>query len=290
MVGAPRCLEIVRTAALGTCALVALACGGGGTTSSGTNGTNPGGPTFDTSFVVSGNPENASGAAWTFTGTVDGVAYDLTGVLYKPHGSGPFPAVVLSHGHDGTAPFYASLIAPTMVSWGVVCIAVNYTHASGVPIGAPGTSADSGASAANIERGHMAYQLLRQLGYVDMTRVAAHGHSMGAFVTAALVGAYPSDFRVASHTAGGVRPSFIANGPGTTATQARTIRTPYELHHGDADSTVSLAFDQRLDSLLTANGVEHVLDVYPGLGHNDVRALPLMLQRVHDWYHAHGLF
>jgi triacylglycerol esterase/lipase EstA (alpha/beta hydrolase family) len=47
-----------------------------------------------------------------------------------------------------------------------------------------------------------------------MTRVAAHGHSMGAFVTVALLGAYP----------------------------------------------------------------------------NDVRALPLMLQRVHDWYTAHGMF
>jgi dienelactone hydrolase len=267
------------------------ACGSPDTTaSSGTNGTSPSRPTSDTSFVVSGNPENASGATWTFTGTVNGIAYDLTGVLYKPHGTGPFPAVVLSHGHDGTAPFYASLIAPTMVSWGVVCIAVNYTHASGVPIGAPGTSADSGASTANVERGHMAYQLLRQLGYVDMTRVAAHGHSMGAFVTVALVGAYPNDFRVASHTAGGVRPSFIANGPGPTIMQARTIRTPYQMHHGDADSTVSLTFDQRLDSLLTATAVEHVLYVYPGLGHNDVRSLPLMLQRVHDWYHAHGLF
>jgi hypothetical protein len=51
-----------------------------------------------------------------------------------------------------------------------------------------------------------------------------------------------------------------------------------------------LSYDQRLDSLLTAVGVEHGLDVYPGLGHNDVQALPLMLQRVHDWYAAHGMF
>lgn len=261
-----------------------LACGSAG--SSNSTGTIP----PDTGFVVSGSPEAASGATWVYKGIVDGVAYDLTGVLYKPPGSGPFPAVVLSHGHDGTAPFYASLVAPTMVSWGAVCIAVNYTHASGVPIGSPGTSADSGASTANVERAHMTYELLRKLGYVDMTRVAAHGHSMGAFVTVALVGAYPSDFRVASHTAGGVRPSFIANGPGATVTQAKTIVTPYQMHHGDADSTVSLAFDQRLDSLLTARGVEHALYVYAGLGHNQVRSLPLMLQRVHDWYAAHGMF
>jgi dienelactone hydrolase len=245
---------------------------------------------LDTGFVVSGSPAGATGATWTYKGTSAGVTYDLTGVLYKPTGAGPFPAVVLSHGHDGTAPFYASLIAPTMVSWGLVCIGVNYTHAAGVPIGSPGTSADSGASLANVERAHMTYELLRKLGYVDMTRVAAHGHSMGAFVTVALLGAYPNDFRVASHTAGGVRPSFIVSGPGPTVTQARTIRTPYQIHHGDADSTVSLSYDIRLDSLLTSLNVQHALDVYQGLGHNDVRALPLMLQRVHDWYTAHGMF
>jgi dienelactone hydrolase len=277
-------LRIAGPALLSVAVITLLACGSGGAGGS----TAP--TSSDTGFVVMGTPESAGGASWTYKGTVDGVVYDLTGVLYKPQGPGPFPAVLLSHGHDGTAEFYASLIAPTMVSWNLVCIGVNYTHAAGVPIGSPGTSADSGASFANVERAHLTYELLRKLGYVDMTRVAAHGHSMGAFVTVALLGAYPNDFRVASHTAGGVRPSFIASGPGATAVQARTIRTPYELHHGDADATVSLSYDQRLDSLLTAHAVEHVLDIYPGLGHNDVRALPLMLERVHDWYAAHGMF
>jgi dienelactone hydrolase len=276
-------LEMHRLARSATFAAV-VACGCGGSANS--TGTTP----PDTGFAVSGDPVSPSGATWTYKGTVGGVAYDLTGVLYKPAGPGPFPAVLLSHGHDGTAAFFGSLIAPTMVSWGMVCIGVNYTHASGVPLGSPGTVADSGASLANVERAHMTYELLRKLGYVDMTRVAAHGHSMGAFVTVALLGAYPNDFRVASHTAGGVRPSFIVSGPGPTVAQARTIRTPYQTHHGDADSTVALSYDQRLDSLLTSLNVEHVLYVYPGLGHNDVRALPLMLQRVHDWYVAHGMF
>src|SRR5512146_2404129 len=70
--------------------------------------------TLDTGFVVSGSPESATGATWTYKGTSAGITYDLTGVLFKPAGAGPFPAVVLSHGHDGTAAFYASLIAPTM--------------------------------------------------------------------------------------------------------------------------------------------------------------------------------
>ena len=79
----------------------------------------------DTGFVVRGNPESTAGATWTFRGTVDGTTYDLAGVLLKPPGTGPFPAVVLSHGSEGNAAFFASLIAPTFVQWGMVCIATN---------------------------------------------------------------------------------------------------------------------------------------------------------------------
>jgi predicted dienelactone hydrolase len=96
------------------------------------------GTAADTGFVVQGDPESASGATWTFRGNVDGVRYDLAGILRKPVGSGPFPAVVLSHGSEGSAAFFAQIIAPTMVQWGLVVIATNYTHSSGVPIGAPG--------------------------------------------------------------------------------------------------------------------------------------------------------
>ena len=209
------------------------ACGGSGATSNATSASPP-----DTGLVVTGNPESAAGASWTYKGTVDGVTYDLAGVLYKPPGSGPFPAALLSHGSDGSAAFLGNLIAPTMVSWGLVCIAVNYTHSTGVPIGSPGTASDVGASAANVQRAHMTFLLLRTLGYVDMTRVAAHGHTMGAYVDVALLGAYPNDFRAASHTGGGVRPAFIVAGPAPTIAEAQTIRTP----------------------------------------------------RVHDWYHAHGMF
>jgi dienelactone hydrolase len=259
------------------------ACGG---TSSPSSRTNP----ADTGFVVTGSPESAGGAVWTYKGTVDGVVYDLSGVLYKPSGSGPFPAVLLSHGSDGSAAFLANLIAPTMVSWGLVCIAVNYTHSTGVPIGSPGTASDVGATTANVQRAHMTYVLLRMLGYVDMSRVAAHGHSMGAYVDVALLGAYPNDFRVASHTSGGVRPAFIVAGPAPSITQALPLRTPYQMHHGDADATVPLSYDQRQDSLFTALGVDHELFIYPGLDHLTVRTSPQMFQRVHDWYHAHGMF
>lgn len=270
-----------------TAAVVALlqACGSSGGAFTAVQGNGA-----DTGFVVSGSPESSSGATWSFRGTVNGVVYDLTGVLYKPTGSGPFAAVVLSHGSDGSAAFLSSLLAPTMVQWGLVCIAVNYTHAVGVPAGQPGTSADNGASLANIERAHMTHELLRRLGYVDMARVAHHGHSLGAYVGVATIASYPGDYRVASHTGGGVRPSQILIGPAPTVAEAATLTVPYQMHHGDADSEVPLSYDQRLDSVLTSTNVEHQLIVYPGAGHLDVRSSPATLAAIHDWYSQHGMF
>ena len=244
----------------------------------------------DTGFVITGNPETAAGATWTFRNTLDGVTYDLAGVLLKPAGAGPFPAVVLSHGSEGSAAFFASLVAPTMVQWGLVCIAVNYTHATGVPIGAPGTTSDPGASEANVLRAHMTHELLRRLGYVDMSRVAVHGHSMGGYLDVAEAAEFPNDFRVASHTGAGVRPSAIIFGPAPSPTQAENLRVPYQMHHGDADATVPLSYDTRLDSLLTAHGVDHQLFEYPGEDHLTVRTDPNALSRIHDWYAAHGMF
>jgi len=95
---------------------------------------------------------------------------------------------------------------------------------------------DQGASAANAVRAHAAVTVLARLGYVDVRRVAAHGHSMGAFVTAAFVAAYPGDVRVASHTAGGVLflgliplegvPAAASSAAPTRATSIAACATP----------------------------------------------------------------
>jgi len=179
-------------------------------------------------------------------------------------------------------------IAMQMRGWGVVGIATNYTHARGVPIGLPGTVSEPGASQANVLRAHGLIEILRTLGYVDTTRVAAHGHSMGAFVTTAVLAAYPGDFRVASHTAGGVVAVTAVATP--SESQARAIRTPYQLHHGAADIVVPLSQDQRLDDILRANAAAHELFVYPGATHNDVAQDQTVLTRIRSWYAAHGLF
>jgi dienelactone hydrolase len=265
--------------------LTAGGCGGGGGSSSPT-APSPVVPTTG-GLSIQGDPETPRGATWTYRETLGGVSFDLRGILLKPAGYGPFPAVIISHGVGGNVDGYARSVASAMVPWGLVAIATNYTHAGGVPIGAPGAANEPGASRANVLRAHAVFGILRLLGYVDMGRVAAHGNSAGAFVTSAVLEAYPNDFRVASHTAGGILPAGVSGAP-PNESQVRGIKTPYQLHHGEADDVVPVAADQRLADVLRAVGVPHELHIYAGVGHS----IPLdavLLGRIRDWYAAHGL-
>lgn len=249
-------------------------------------------------LTITGDPESTAGATWTLIGTLEGTRVDLQGILLRPRrrgflflhwgGRGPFPAVVLSHGAGGSAPSYGRALGAVMRKWGLVCIATNYTHARGVPLGTPGNVLEQGDSKANVFRAHAAVTVLARLGYVDGGRVAAHGHSMGAFVTTAFVATYPGDVRVASHTAGGVLDGIHLNGmPTPSVAEARRIQTPYQWHHGLRDFAVPFLLDQRLDSVLTAPHEGHL---YPRLGHGEVAEDHEVLKRIRTWYAAHGLF
>lgn len=239
-------------------------------------------------FLVTGDARGPTGATWTYRAKDAGVTYDLQGILFAPPGNGPFPGVVVSHGKGGSPRVFSARLAPTMVSWGLVVIGTEYTHAL-APDGDTGLPAgNDGASSANVARAHKTRQLLSCLGYVDTKRVAAHGHSMGAFVTGEVLGAYPGDFLVASHTAGGTSP--LPDAAATHSLSAQSIKTPYQLHHGDADEVVALALDQALAGILAGNGVPSELRVYRGYDHAGIALDPGMLDAVHAWYAAHGLW
>jgi dienelactone hydrolase len=238
-------------------------------------------------FVVSGDPHSQSGATWTYHSTDAGVAYALEGILFEPPGAGPFPGVVVSHGKGGTPYAYSAQAARVMVGWGMVAIGTMYTHAPDAQDAGNLPDGPDGASDANVLRANKARELLSCVGTVDMGYLAAHGHSMGAFVTGQLVGRYGGIFRAASHTAGGT-----SQGPNaTTSKAAQGIRTPYQLHHSAADTTVALIQDQNLAQILAANGVPHALYVaeYPGYTHAQIALDPAMLERVRAWYQAYGV-
>lgn len=270
---------------------LALGCGGGSPTGPAAPAPSPSPPssaaTNCAAFAMTGDPAATGGARWTYASVDGGERYELEGVLFLPGGGGPFPAAVVSHGAGGSPANYSAAIARTMVGWGLAVIATRYTHAADfdsrnaslLPAGG------HGASDANVARGFKARALLGCVAGVDTTRVAAHGHSMGAFLTAELVGTHPDAFRAASHTAGGTSTGPIATRPQT----AVAIRTPYQIHHGALDRVVNIGLDEALDAILTASAVPHEFHRYPAYGHEEVAADPAMLDRVRDWYTRHGV-
>ncbi len=240
-------------------------------------------------FLVTGDSASANGARWRYTSTDEGTQYVLTGLLFTPGGSGPFPGVVVSHGAGGNATGgtgYSANIARTMRGWGMVTIATNYTHTSDPNAATFRPSGPLGASDANVLRARKARSLLSCVAGVDLRRLAAHGHSMGAFVTGQLLGTYPGDFRAASHTAGGAN----QNGPNATrSATAANIRTPYQIHHGDADTVVDIGLDQELARILEANDATHAFITYPGYDHRAIATDAVMLERVRRWYRMFGV-
>jgi dienelactone hydrolase len=236
---------------------------------------------------IVGDPKAANGARWTYASVDSGVAYALEGVVFVPAANGPYPGVVVSHGKSGSPYGYSSQAARVMRGWGMVAIATMYGHAPAADDAGNLPLASDGASSGNILRAHKTRDLLSCFRVFDRTRVAAHGNSMGAFVTGQLLGAYPEDFRVASQTSGGV-----ADGPNATQPAAAAqIVTPFQIHHSEADTTVPIAFADRLVSILAGNQVTYDYRVaeYPGYSHAQMGLDPVMLERVRQWYVEHGV-
>jgi len=234
-------------------------------------------------FKLEGDPTSSKGATWTYESKDDGVAYKLNGTLFKPTGNGPFPAVLISHGQGQTANVFGAKLSTEMVKWGLVCIAPNYTFgARDKAAGAPGVADIRNTNITdNLKRAHKCLDILGALGYVDMNRVAVHGHSKGAFLTVAIAGAFPAEIRAASHTAGGEQPY--------NKEHSLKVRSPYSIHHGDADTSVRITCDERFKTTLTKNKVEHEMHVYPGVIHSKTSTNETVLTRVKAWYIKHGV-
>jgi dienelactone hydrolase len=240
-----------------------------------------------TALALAGDPRSANGARWTYASVDDGIAYALEGVVFVPTTPGPYAGVVVSHGKGGSPYGYSASVARVMRGWGVVAIATMYAHAPAADDAGNLPAATDGASAGNVLRAHKARDLLSCFRGVDRERVAAHGHSMGAFVTGELLGTYPEDFRAASQTAGGVSDGPNATHPDTAA----RIVTPFQVHHSEADTTVPIAFADRLVSILAAHRAAYDYHVaeYTGYSHAQMALDPPMLERVRAWYQEHGV-
>lgn len=221
-----------------------------------------------------------NGESWTYS---EG-SWTIGGIIVKPAGNGPFPAVLISHGKGGSAIGFGRPKALDMASWGYVGIAVDYTHAanSGWP------SKYDGASEENIRRALKCLEILRSLPYVSRNQLAAYGNSMGAFVTIAVAAQPTANLKATAITAGG-----IASAPGWPAPDAGVaaqVKSPMLILHGEADTTVQPVQSLNLKNVLDAIPMKNERVLYPGVGHNlhQVQA-PDVYSRIKAWFRTYVL-
>lgn len=82
----------------------------------------------------------------------------------------------------------------------------------------------------------------------------------------------------------------MSSGPNSTRPDAAAlITTPYQLHHGDADTVVPLSQDQTLNAILAASATPHELHVYASHAHDQIPFDATMLSRVRTWYRQYGV-
>lgn len=222
---------------------------------------------------------------WTYK---DG-DFEMSGILLKPEGKGPFPGVLISHGKGGSAESFGRQKARLMTGWGMVGIAPNYTHSANATSPKGGRDAPGlGASAVNIRRAETCLQILRSLPQVDGGRLAAYGHSMGGFVTIGLAAERPALLQAAAITGSGIAPRD--GYPAPSEKEAAKIRTPFLMLHGMNDTTVRPEQSEALKKILDENQVPNDRLVADGQGHPiDQTMTADVFRLVREWFGKHGV-
>lgn len=232
------------------------------------------------------------GTRWTYR---EG-DFAMDGILIKPDGDGPFPAVLISHGLGGSAESFGANKAREMAGWGVVCIAPNYTHSrNNLPqrgagdrrLPAGGDRQNYGASDENIQRAARCLDILASLPYVDTKRIAAYGHSMGGFVTIGLAAREPKRLAAAAISGSGIAPREGYAAPSSEV--AEKVRTPLIMFHGSLDTTVRPEASASLEEVLKKSKVETARHVYEGVGHPvDQQRSAEVFRLMKEWFQKHG--
>lgn len=213
-----------------------------------------------TSVAVRADPPagfELEGDAWT----LKEADWSVSGILIKPEGNGPFPAVVISHGLGGSARGFSLPKARELARRGFICIAPDYTHA-----GRGGDRATFGASAENIRRGAACVRILRGMEDVNSKRIYLYGNSMGAFLTVALAAELPDQIAAAAITAGGAVEQDGFPAPSTKT--AAKMRSPLLILHGTADTTVPPQRSELLKRVLEENKITVQRQLFEGIGHD----------------------
>lgn len=239
--------------------------------------------------------------AFTFNWTGTNFTYSdsqrtFTGIMVKPPGDGPFPALVINHGAGGSPTAYSLGKAREMSAWGMVCIGPTLTHVAGGETNA----VNMGNCPENIARQLACLQVLSSLSYVDTNRLALFGHSMGAFATIGGAAAAGAQLRTSVISAGGVIPDAAGtSNSAPTVTEATPVQVPFLMFHCDGDGVVPAVRSQLFQQLLNTNAILNQRILYSSNSipntnhwhniHQDTNINADLLTNTFQWFKARGV-
>ena len=209
----------------------------------------------------------------------------LHGVLYRPEGKGPFPAVVYNHGSaagmlsreafEALGPVFAShgwvFFGPYRRGQGLSASAGPYI---GDQIAAAeksgGISAGAAAMVRLLETDHLNDQLaalawLRKQGFVQADRIAVAGNSFGGIE--AVLGAERGDYCAAIDSAGGAQ--SWAEAPALQSLMTRAVRNARApIFFFQAANDYDLSPSKTLSGAMKGASKAYELKIYPQYGNS----------------------
>jgi dienelactone hydrolase len=118
----------------------------------------------------------------------------IEGHLFRPEGSGPFPAIVYLHGCGGLLKNTRTRMAELLTGWGYVSLMVDSFATRGIEQGCDRVMVDrQGVMPARQGDALGALSYLSKLPFVDPKRIAVVGSSQGGIVALQLASTHPAE-------------------------------------------------------------------------------------------------
>jgi dienelactone hydrolase len=187
----------------------------------------------------------------------------LSGKLYRPNGSGPFPAVVLMHGCSGPWPSYTGIenVALLLRDSGYVALVVDSLLWRGVSTVCDDPANKSPTSQERVEDALAASRYLSSLAFVDSRRIGLVGWSHGG--TTALM------TWTRNSVVSGFAPfaAFAAYYPYCFEADRSSATAPFLIFVGERDDWCPAAMCKDLAARATSLGHDVSVTIYPGATH-----------------------
>lgn len=244
----------------------------------------------------------------------------ISGIMNLPHGKGPYPLLILNHGHIDTAIYTngrgLKREQDYLARHGYAVVHPDYrNHAESDDDPQAEEKFRLGYTEDAINAILAVRTATTTLPAVDPSRVGMLGHSMGGGVTLNVLVTQPELVSAAvlfAPVSGDVRDNFerwtkrrpevvekIIAAYGTPdqdpafwdnlspLTFIQSVRAPVLIHHGTADDSVPLAWSERLDERLQAAGKDVTLRVYDGEPHEFINAWPEVMRETVAFFDQH---